>query len=239
VENEATSATTRQYTPQQPANPYDEPYQSQLAQAQSAPDNRFDNQAPETSRLYQASMAQNYYNYPVNYQQAPAKKSGALKWVLITLFCILLVSGGIGAMVISAIRAKQAAARQAQEELSKALERAKEAARAAEEMDEPPPPPASGASLEQYKYPNAEVKFSVDVLGNEFVTMITTDSVSVVGNYYKKKLGDPMVEGADAVVIFHLPGPPTIFITINQDENDSEKTQITVLPYNIQLPKMN
>ena len=35
VENEATSATTRQHAPQHPANPYDAPYQSQLAQVQS------------------------------------------------------------------------------------------------------------------------------------------------------------------------------------------------------------
>ena len=116
VENEATSATTRQYAPQQSANPYDAPYQSQLAQAQAAPDRRFNYQTPDTSRLYHAPMAQNYPNYPSNYQPAEAKKSGAWKWVLVTLLCVMLVSVGIGVMVISAIRAKQAPAENAASE---------------------------------------------------------------------------------------------------------------------------
>src|SRR2546425_592297 len=97
VENEVTSATTRQYAPQQPANSYDAPYQSQFAQAQSAPDSRSNNHTPDTSRLYHDPMAQNYPSYPATSTDV-AKKSGALKWVLITLICIALVSGGIAAM---------------------------------------------------------------------------------------------------------------------------------------------
>jgi hypothetical protein len=225
VENEATSATTRQYAPQQPANPYDAPYQSQLAQARSAPDYQFDAQAPDTSRLHQAPMAQQYPNYSANYQHAAARKSGALKWILITLLCLLLVSFGIGVMVISAIHANRRA------------ELATEAPVAP--APPAPPPPASGRGLEQYKYPNATVKEAVDLLGNEVVTMITSDSVSVVGNYYKKQLGDPMIEDVDAAVIFQIPGPPTTFITINRDKEDPDKTQITVLRSPIQLPKMN
>ena len=63
--------------------------------------------------------------------------------------CILLVSGGISVMVISAIRAKQQAARQ--------LPRKNWLA---PDADAPaPPPPVQGAGLEQYKYPNARVEF--------------------------------------------------------------------------------
>src|SRR5262245_30667094 len=156
VENEATSATTRQYAPQQSANPYDAPYQSQLAQVQSAPDNRSNDQTPETSRLYYDPMAPNYPNYPADYQQAVVRKSGALKWILITLMCILLVSGAISVMVIWAIRATQQTATQAEEPPGAPAP--------------PPPPPVQGAGLERYKYPNARVENSVRVLGNETLT---------------------------------------------------------------------
>src|SRR5262249_10947821 len=114
VENEATSATTRQYAPQQSAYPYDAPYQSQLAQVQSARENRSNDQTPDTSRLYYEPMAATYPTYPADYQQAVVKKSGALKWILITLMCILLVSGAISVMVISAIHAIQPPANQAE-----------------------------------------------------------------------------------------------------------------------------
>src|SRR5215510_14850121 len=161
VENEATSATTRQYAPQQPAFPYDAPYQSQLAQVQSAPDNRYNNQTPDTSRLYYDPMAPNYPNYPADYQQAVVKKSGPLKWILITLMCILLVSGAISVMVIWAIRATQQTPAQAEE--------------APVAPGAPaPPPPVQGAGLEQYKYPNARVENSVRAFGNEAMTMTTT-----------------------------------------------------------------
>jgi hypothetical protein len=227
VESEATSATTRQYAPQQPANPYDAPYQSQFAQARSAPDNRFDDQTPDTSRIYQAPMAQDYHNFPANYPQAEAKKSGALKWIVITLICIALVSGGISAMVISAIRAKQTATEQARDELSKELDRLAELAPPAPPAA-PAPPSTRGATLERYKYPNAKVESTYSVLGNEIVTMTTNDSVSEVRDYYQKRLGDPMVDGEDSGVVFQIPGPPSVHITINQDEDDSDKTQITV-----------
>src|SRR5262245_28660588 len=191
VENEATSATTRQQAPQQPANPYDAPYQSQLAQVQAAPDGRSNNQTPDTSRLYHESMEPNYPNYPANYQQAVVKKSGGLKWVLITLICILLVSGGISVMVISAIRARQQAARQIAEE---ELARARREAGVAPDAPAPPPPSVQEAGLEQYKYPNATVQYSARAFGAETVTMTTSDSVSEVKDYYKKQLGAPMVE---------------------------------------------
>jgi hypothetical protein len=233
VENEATSATTRQYAPQQPANPYDAPYQSQLAQARSAPDNRFDNQTPDTSHLYQAPMAQNYPNYPAPYQQAVAKNSGALKWIVITLICIALVSGAISVMVISAIRARQAVSEQAREALDP-REIAPPAPPAA-----PPPPSTNGAGLEKYKYPNAKVEKTSKVFGIETVEMTTSDSVSEVRDYYKERLGDPMLEDDDSAAVFQIPGPPVVIITINQGEQDSDKTEIKVVRTNSQLNRMN
>jgi hypothetical protein len=219
VENEATSATTRQYAPQQSANPYDSPYQSQLAQVQSAPDNRSNDPTPDTSRLYYDPMAPNYPNYSSDYQQAVVKKSGALKWILITLMCILLVSGGISVMVISAIRATQQPAIHAEG-----------GAEAPGAPAPPPPPSVQGAGLGQYKYPNAKVEYSVRAVGNESMTMTTEDSVSEVRDYYQKRLGSPMVENEDdATVVFKISDSPMILITINQDKDDSDKTHITVV----------
>jgi hypothetical protein len=229
VENEATSATTRQYAPQQSSYPYDAPYQSQFAQVQAAPDNRSNDQTPDTSRLYYDPMAPNYPNYPADYQQAVVKKSGALKWILITLICILLVSGAISVMVISAIRATQQTATQAQG-----------APEAPGAPAPPPPPPVRGMGLEQYKYPNARVENSIRAFGNESMTMTTDDSVSEVRDYYQKRLGSPMIENEDdASVVFKISDSPMILITINQDKDDSDKTQITVVRTNLQLPKIN
>src|SRR5262245_21571147 len=168
VENEATSAPTRQQPPQQSSNPYDAPYQSQLAQSQAAPDSRFDGQTPDTSRLYHAPVGQNYPSYPSNYQPAEPKKSGALKWVLIVALGVVMVSCGIGALVISAINAKRAASDQAIAAILEEAERAKrEMEKATIEglpVPPPPPPPANVEGLDRYKYPNATVKNSVSVM---------------------------------------------------------------------------
>jgi hypothetical protein len=71
--------------------------------------------------------------------------------------------------------------------------------------------------------------------------MTTGDSVSKVRDYYKKQLGNPMVEvnnGDGERVVFRISGPPMVIITIGEDEEDSDKTQITVVRSNIQLPKI-
>jgi len=210
------------------------PYQSQLAQTRFAPDNRYSDQTPDTSRLYPDPMAQNYPNYPANYQQAVAKKSGALKWILITLICVVLVSGAISAMLISAIRAGQEAGDAAEAPAAPAHP-------GAPAPPAPPPPPASirGGGLDLYKYPNAKVENKVSGFGSEVMEMTTSDSVDEVSDYYKKRLGNPMVEGDDRAVVFQIPGPPMTIITINQDDKDSDKTEIKVVRTNLQIPKMN
>ena len=70
--------------------------------------------------------------------------------------------------------------------------------------------------------------------------MSTHDSVSEVRDYYKKQFGDPMVEDEDGdTVIFQIPGSPTIVITINEDNRDPDKTEITLIRTNLEIPKMN
>jgi hypothetical protein len=239
VENEASSATTRQYASQQTANPYDAPYQSQLAQALVAQNNRPGGQTPNTSRLYPDPTAPNNPTYPANYpsgypadyQQAIPKKSGALKWSLITLLCIVLVSGAISAMVIHVIRTQ----RGGPDEVTRDGR-----------IDPPPrpqepPPPASvrESRLEQYKYPSATVEKLTRALGSEVLEMTTNDSISKVSDYYKKLVGAPMVEDLDSAVVFQIPGTPMTIITIDQDDSDSDKTGIKIVRTNIQFPKIN
>jgi hypothetical protein len=257
VENEATSATTRQYAPQQTANPYDAPYQSQLA-----PGIRFEGQTPDTSRLYNAPPARNYPDYPANYQYSAPKKSGALKWVLITLLCIALVSGGVGWLAFSAMnRAQQRAAEvlpsaeeierqirdRIQEEIDRAMRDAERAARDAERAAEngapaphSPPPGAAPSGLERYKYPNAVVDEPVKAFGNEVIKMTTSDSIGKVRDFYKKQVGDPMFKDEDGEkVIFNVPGSPMILITISQSDEDPDKTQIVVFRASLKIPGIN
>jgi len=272
VENEATSAATREYPSHQTPTPYDdEPYRSQFAQS-----GRVGAETPETARFHRPPMTPDYPNYAANYPAAETKKSGAWKWVLIALFCFLLVGGGISAMVISAMRARQAAenfapdaeeiAAQVREEIEREMERAKEdARRAIEDMKRaeedarraaeeggatappapPPPPPAPGAlpaGLQQYKYPGAEIAQSASVVGNEFVKMLTEDSVSEVKDYYQRRLGNPVISGKDEdgeSVMFQLPGSPATIIAITPDEDNEGKTQITVFRSRLQLPRLN
>jgi hypothetical protein len=225
VENQASSATTRQYAQQEPASPYDASYQSQLAQARLVPENRSGGQRPGPVHLYHDQIGQQIPNYPVNnypanYQQAAPKKSGALKWILLALMCVVLVSGAISAMVISVIHSQPKAP----------VETGRARQIEPPQPQEPLPPPAvPGSRLEQYKYPNARVKNSFSLLGTESLILTTSDSVGKVGDYYKKRLGIPMAEDEGRAVIFNISGPPTIVITISQEENNSDQTVITVV----------
>jgi hypothetical protein len=260
TESEATSAATRQHSPHPTADPYaDAPYRSPYAQS-----GRLDEQTPETSRFYRPPMAPNYAGYPVG----ETKKSNAWKWVLIALLCFLLVGGGIGLMVVSAIRAKrgfenivpvQEIEAQVREQIEQEIERAKqERERAIEEIRRaqeesganapPPPPPLPPApgelppGLQPYKYPNAEVSESATVVGNEFVKLLTDDSVGKVRDYYRKQIGEPLIKGKGEhgeSVIFQIPGSPSIIITINEDDENPGKTEINVIRSRFQLPKLH
>ncbi len=258
VENEATSATTRQ----QPRHPTTDPYSDAPYTSQLASQHRVEEPAPDTSRLYRPPAPPTYGNYQV----AETRRSNGWKWFLIALLCFLLVGGGIGAMVISAIRNQQRAgniapaiediSEQMREQIEREVERAKqererameEARRAAEEAGRnapqpPPPPPVPGelpSGLEPYKYPNAEVIESASGGGAEFVKMLTRDSVSKVSAHYTKQLGEPVLKADhDESVIFRVPGSPSTMITISENDEDSGKTEINVFRSRFQLPKLN
>jgi len=49
-----------------------------------------------------------------------------------------------------------------------------------------------------------------------------------------------MLEGEDDdTAVFQISDSPMTIITINQDKNDPDKTQITVVRSKLQIPKMN
>ncbi len=252
-ENEATSAPTRNYAPNQPPQTSpDQPYSPQSGAAGG-----WNQQPPETTRFYQPPAVQNY-------EAPPQKKTRWALWLLIGLLSFFVIGGSIAGILISTIRARQPygdlvrdierdveeQVRRAQEQAREAEERAREAAEQARESGgappAPPPPPAPGkdlpAGLEKYTYPEAEVEQSINVIGNEIVKMATTDNVSRVAEFYIKVAGQPTIktkEDEGEKYIFQVQGPPSTIITVSPDEANAGKTQIVVLRSNYKIPKFN
>ncbi len=243
VENEASSATTRQYVAQQtadpPANPYDAPYQSPLAQSRFAQERRVDYQPPDTSQLYRGQTPQNYPNYPPNYQPTREKQSGAWKWVMITLFCVLLVGGGIGAMMISAIRATHNPG-----DTAPVTEPPVEVGIVPPAPPAPPAPPGGEAPIDlgKYKYPGAIIDNQVRVLGNEVLNMRTRDSFDDVKKFYQLLIGEPVIEsnedGAQKLV-FQSAGQTSVLVSIQPDDTHFGHMQIVVVRSGFQFPKLD
>jgi hypothetical protein len=181
-------------------------------------------------------MAQNYPNYPANHQLAEPRKSSALKWVMITLLCVLLVSGGIFAMVITAIRSNPPIAAHAPIPAEPA------------EPGIPPPPPAPPAppegkatlDLGKYKYPGATIDKQVRVFGNEILNMRTNDSYEEVKKFYQPLFGEPMVESNDdnePKLVYQAAGNGSVLVTIQNDESHPGQVQIVVVRSPFQIPK--
>jgi hypothetical protein len=154
--------------------------------------------------------------------------------------------GEIAERVREEVEREMERARQETQRAIEEMKRAEEEARRAAEEGAPappaPPPPPPGqapAGLQQYKYPGAETTQPVSVVGNEFMKMLTEDSVSEVREYYQRRLGNPVIKGDDESVIFQVPGSPATMIVIAPDDDSAGKTQITVFRSRFQIPKLN
>jgi hypothetical protein len=227
TETDATSATTRNY-----------PHQADVAPAGA------EASVPETSRFYRPPVAPDhpmYANYPVAGQPVARKKSSAGWWILIALLSLLLLGSGLIVMVSNALKGRLS---------PPVASRPVEAPDALPGGPPPPlPPPAPGEAgnaselpmeLRRYAYDGAEVKNTVNVMGNQLVTMTTGDDIKTIREHYQKLLGPPMVETSDKAgktLLFQTSDSPMVLITIQPDEDDSGKNQITLTrsPF---VPKM-
>lgn len=265
-DTDASEATTRNYAPQQApplhgqqaaAPPHYIPQQYVQRGATGEP-------APETARFYRPPVAP---EYPA-LAPPPEKRARGRMIFLILLLCFLAVGGGIFLIVegvrrnstherwapAAAIGEKvreqvereiEAALEKAQRETEKAQRQAEDAARNAPAGPPPPAPPlppgALPSSLESYKYPGADVQQAVSVLGNDVVKMTTADNLDKVIAHYRKQLGNPITQSREAEgkkVIFQTSGAPSVIVMINPDEDDEDKTAISLVRSNF-LPKLN
>lgn len=232
TETETTSAPTRNYDPRQSSQPYSDPQ----AGSWQTPGAGFDDQTPETSRLYRPPIAQGYshhQNYPVP-PEAPPKKSNAGVWILVAFLSLMLVGGGMIGMVGYAVKRNNP------------TPVAPPGSDSVPEPGEPPPPPPGPdaetdgettskenipTELRRYVYPNAEVTESVNVLGNQVVTMSTGDEIKKIKEFYTRLAGPPMVESNSQrknTLLFQTGNSPVTLISIERDDDGPEKTRITL-----------
>ncbi|MGH9768467.1 MAG: hypothetical protein ACREAB_13635 [Blastocatellia bacterium] len=174
---------------------------------------------------------------------------------MITLLCVVLVSG-IGAMVISAFRAKQRAedlatsgrdlaadiSEKVEEEVQRAIKDAQRAAEEAANSASPPPGSEASIDLDKYKYPNTTTDNQVRVLGNEILNLGTKDSYDEVKKFYQQLLGEPVIESNEndeQKLVFQSAGKPSVLVTIQPDKRHFGHLQIVVIRSHIQFPKLD
>ncbi len=266
AENDVTTATTKNYSPHQPptASP-NQPYPSSYG-ANAGLDDR----VRDTSRFYRPPAAYGYDVPAPKKSKAGLWILFSFLALLIIgggfLTYVLTVVRNHSSAVVAPVaeqveqevqqkiaeevaRAQEAAVRAQEEAMRKQEEALRRAAEASSGIPAPPPappaPPAPGelpAGIEKYKYPKATVNQSASLVGNEFVHMLTSDSVATVRDYYQKIAGPPAIKGSDVdgeKVIFQIPGSPSTIITVSPDEDSPGKTQIVILRTKYQIPKLN
>lgn len=118
------------------------------------------------------------------------------------------------------------------------IERAKEdAERAAERgstgLDEKP------LDLSQYDYDNTTSAQYSRIVGKELMTLRTQDNFETLVNFYKRKLGDPVViltERNNKRAIFQSNGTPSVTILV-QETNDRNREKIFAMRSPFRFPK--
>lgn len=230
-ENQATSATTRNYAQQ--ATP--QFAEQQTGHSGYAPGG-WAEQTPNTSRFYQAPVAPQY-----QVPTTPAK-SGWVKWVLISfasLFLLLLIAGA-GAIYWASQKVSQAveeAQRNASQEIPVPA-------------DPPAPPgdpsaPVTAVTLDDFKYPGATVVTAAKAPFTQTLVMTVNDDLDKVKEFYDKKFVETFknsdtqirVEEGERYVYQSLM-PPMLTIAIEPDESDDGKTKITLVRVTAPLPNV-
>jgi hypothetical protein len=232
VENELTSAETRNYDPNR-------------AQAANTPSHYGSRGNEQDNEMKEAQETARFYTPPLAPNHDIPKKSRTGLWIMITLLCFFLFGGGLVALVVRAIRPPRTPV-SAVEDINSEIERMSEEIEKAKRF--PPPPSAPDAPkpnlpviFDKYKYPNAQIDQAVSAVGSDFIKMSTTDTVDTVREFYKLTTGvAPLAESRDdekEQVVFQASNSPPILVIIGPDEELPGKTQIVLIHSGFQIPK--
>jgi hypothetical protein len=174
-ESEVTAADTRQYSPEQAA-----------AAQYAAPGATF--QPPDTARLYHPPQA-----YPHSLERP--RKSWKAIWITVTIL-VLLVMAGLAVTVVTVAR-RAAAHRPVIGHVPEGgIPEGVPVPPNIPGVPPPPqaPPPQPGAekqpTIEDLKYPGAEIQKQVSVMGQDIVEMTTDDGMDEVKEHYREVFGD-------------------------------------------------
>lgn len=247
-ESQATEAATRQYGRQTPgaevpptSSPFTGPGQPpppSVADAFAADTARLHGQqgVPPSGQPYGQSHGQPYgqpplpaayqpgmmTGNPVPYPMQPPPKSSWWKWLLgITLATLLVCGGLIGYAVKRASDAVPGAQRKIEDILTEAQTKADQA------ID--PNAPPSTLKIEQLRYPKSEQIKQANVVGNQILTLQTTDDLTAVRAFYEKLLGAPLVESREQgnqELVFQK---PPYLVTVEHDNYDASKLKINIV----------
>lgn len=228
-ETESSSATTRNYMPQQaPPQFGNQPN----AYSPYGPGASLEEQAPDTTPFYRPpAMAQ----YPVPQQS----RSGWGKWVLIGLLSFLLITSlAVGGAIYVGKRWIQHKVESAHRDGTIEIP---EAPPPPVNPSEPGAPPAPSTGLEGYKYPEAKILESHKDGMNEVLKMTTEDDIQTVKEYYDEKFKNSSVNISNQdgqKFIFTTLGHPLITIIVQPDESHEGNTEINLIRANLSIPKI-
>ncbi len=243
AETDVTSATTRNYSQQNYAQPPTQFAEQQPADyapgfsAASYSPGTWADQTPNTSRLYQAPQ----YQVPAVDQK---KNFSWGKWIFLSFLTFLLLSimAG-GALIWWGKEAVQRAIREGN---------ASQPVVAADPSipgvplppEAPPAPQAVAVSLESLKYPGSTVVESTKAPFTENLSFTTSDDPETVKQFYDKKFrelfknSDTNIQTQDEEKYVYVSlSQPMITIEIEPDRKDDGKTRISIHKVSAPIPK--
>jgi hypothetical protein len=253
IESDVTTADTREYPPQ--SLPQSAP--QFLPQTGNLPSSQINGAYPQaadaghlpstgsvdTARFYHPPVASAMppiiaspmMSPPI--MMTPPKKS-SYAWVFWTLLGLVVVSVMLLVFGVSAIKSRSRAARRPTAVPVSAPVPPKP-------PDPPDAPPASGEAgagqltMEQLKYPGAQIEKEVTVMGQEIITMTTEDETDEVRNYYLDVFkSKPMAEDhRENKMVFQTNGEQHQMVVIEPSEETPGRLKIVAMRFG-QKPSM-
>ena len=243
AETDVTSATTRNYSQQNYAQPPVQFAEQQPADyapgfsAASYSPGTWSDQTPNTSRLYQAPQ----YQVPAVDQK---KNFSWGKWIFLSFLTFLLLSMmAVGAFIWWGKEAVQRALRDG--DTSQPVVITEPSIPGVPLPPEAPPAPQTAAvSLESLKYPDSTVVESTKAPFTEKLAFTTNDDLETVKQFYDKKFAEIFKNSATNIqtqdeekYVYVAWSQPMITIEIEPDKKDSDKARISVVKVTAPIPK--